>query len=125
MNVYKGFRILTEALNKWLDGRSLRLKKKWDTVSETEVLILNEPCYQEEDAMERVDKISKQGDLPLDEKLLNRLVVGFAIKAENNIILIFKEKRVTQKVVIQLPFKSPSLYFNLIPILKNLILILL
>jgi RNA polymerase sigma factor (sigma-70 family) len=67
-------------MKKRLDGRSLRLKKKWDTVSKTEIQVLNEPCYQEEDSMEKVDQISKQEDLPFDEQIANRLVVGKAME---------------------------------------------
>lgn len=84
-----------------LHGRALRLEKKWDFLLKRELLVLDEPYYDDEQSDTKVDKTLKTDESPIEEFVTkNKVILQNAMDRlkERNIIeqLFWKEKTVKQ-----------------------------
>lgn len=96
---------LNDVEKAFVSYRSLRLKKKWYTLSKKELLILNEPLDDdgEEGSEAKADKTSNRSNLSLEEQVSNELDVKKAMeylteKESLVIVKLFWEQKSVKEV---------------------------
>lgn len=61
-----------------LKGRAIRLQKKWNSIPIKELLLLNEPCF-DNNVTEKVERIPAKEPIPFEERVADKLMLEEAM----------------------------------------------
>jgi DNA-directed RNA polymerase specialized sigma subunit len=89
-------------VNMHLKGKTARMNKQLNRLLEHEILELNEPIYEEDSSEEKVNRVTNQSQLLIDEEVSYKVAVELAMKSltEKEVVIItelfWNQKKVSE-----------------------------